>query len=184
MKTGLTVADAMSVNPVTISNSKNILECARIMMKKKVGSLLIVKETTLEGILTEKDLVHFLAKGLNPETTKVKEIMIRKVQTIVPEEDLYEAIVRMKREKVRRLPVVSKKKLVGMLTLNDIMKIQPALFDLLREQANIRLQKKKEKSVEGTCEVCENFGKLYEVDDQYMCTECRSEKASRSGEED
>lgn len=184
MKTGVTVADAMSVNPVTISSVKTILECAKIMAKKKVGSLLIVGDTILQGIITEKDLVHFIARGLNPETAKVSEIMTKKVQTISPEEDLYEAITRMKREKVRRLPVVNKKKLLGMLTLNDVMKIQPALFDLLREQAHIRLEKKKEKAVEGSCEVCENFGKLYEVDDQYICAECREEKQSHSSNED
>ncbi len=184
MKTGVTVADGMSVNPVTISSTKSILECAKIMAKKRVGSLLIVKEDQLEGIITEKDLVHFLAKGLNPEATKVKEVMVKKIHTISPEEDLSEAVSTMKREKVRRLPVVSKKKLIGMLTLNDIIKLQPALFDLLREQSNIRLQKQKEKSVEGTCEVCENFGKLYEVDDQYICAECSNEKTLRSSDED
>ena len=154
------------------------------MMNKRVGSLLIVKDTALEGILTEKDMVHFLAKGLNPENAKASEIMTKKLHIIGPEEDLYEAMTRMKREKVRRLPVLNKKKLVGMLTLNDIMKIQPALFDLLREQGLIRLQKEKGKAIEGNCEVCENFGKLYEVDDQYMCAECREEKASRSDDED
>ena len=184
MKTGVSVADAMSVNPVTISGTKSVLECAKIMMKKRVGSLLIVKEDQLEGIITEKDFVHFLAKGLNPETIKAKEIMVTKIHAIAPEEDLSEAIIKMKREKVRRLPVVNKNKLIGMLTLNDIIKLQPTLFEVLREQSNIRLQKKKEKTIEGTCEVCENFGKLYEIDDQFICVECRSEKASRSSDEE
>ncbi|MSR85824.1 CBS domain-containing protein [Candidatus Woesearchaeota archaeon] len=184
MNTGVTAADAMSISPVTISSLKSILECAKIMTKKRVGSLLIVKEDQLEGIITEKDLVHFLAKGLNPEATKIKEVMIKKVHTISPEQDLSEAISIMKREKVRRLPVLNNKKLIGMLTLNDIIKLQPALFDLLREQSNIRLQTKKGKSVEGTCEVCENFGKLYEVDDQYICAECHREKTIRSSDEE
>ncbi|MDP3727939.1 MAG: CBS domain-containing protein [bacterium] len=183
MKTGIHVADAMSVNPVTISITKTILECARIMVKKRVGSLLIIKEENLEGIITEKDLVHFLAKGLDPKATKVREIMTNKILTISPEEDLYNAIIRMKREKIRRLPVVNKKKLVGMLTINDVLKLQPALFDLMVEKGNIRLDKKKEKYVEGTCEVCENFERLYEIDDQYICAECRDEHTAKSAGE-
>ena len=180
MKTGIHVADAMTVNPVVISGAKTILESAKIMVKKRVGSLLIIKEEILEGIITEKDLVHFLAKGLDPKTTKVREVMTKKILTISPEEDLYNALLRMKKEKIRRLPVINKKKLVGMLTLNDILKLQPALFDLMVEKGNIRLEKKKEKYVEGSCEVCENFERLYEVDDQYMCAECREQKNNRN----
>src|SRR3989338_394243 len=151
MKTGIHVADAMTVNPVVISGAKTILESAKIMVKKRVGSLLIIKEEILEGIITEKDL--------------------------------YNALLRMKKEKIRRLPIINKKKLVGMLTLNDILKLQPALFDLMVEKGNIRLEKKKEKYVEGNCEVCENFERLYEVDDQYMCAECRDEQSAKSAEE-
>ncbi len=184
MKTGITVADAMSANPVTIPITKTILECAKIMVKKRVGSLLIMKEEKLEGILTEKDLVHFLAKGLDPKMAKVRELMSTKIHSIAPEEDLYDALTRMKKEKVRRLPVIVKKKLVGMLTLNDIIKLQPALFDLLLEKGHIHLDKKKEKYIEGNCEVCENFEKLYEVDDQFMCAECRQEHLNASGEEE
>ena len=131
MKTGVLVADAMSVRPVTVPRIKTILECAKIMAQKRVGSLLVIKEEKLEGILTEKDLVHFLAKALDPKTMKINEVMKTKIHTVAPEEDLYDAISLMKREKVRRLPVLAKKKLVGMLTLNDILTLQPTLFDLL-----------------------------------------------------
>src|SRR3989338_11662732 len=95
MKTGIHVSDAMTVNPVVIAGTKTILESAKIMMKKRVGSLLIIKEEILEWILTEKDLVHFLAKGLDPKTTKVREVMTKKILTISPEEDLYNALLRM-----------------------------------------------------------------------------------------
>lgn len=182
-KTGIVVADAMSIHPVVIIANKTILECTKIMMKKRVGSVLITKDAKVEGILTEKDLVHFIARGLNPREVKVREVMTKKVQTIEPSEDLYNALLRMKKEKVRRLPVLQNKKLVGMLTLNDILKLQPALFDVMVEKSNIRLKKEKEKYIEGTCEVCENFSQLYEVDDQYMCAECRDERMTMSEED-
>lgn len=182
MKTGILVADAMSGSPVTVPLTFTILDCAKTMMKKKVGSLLILKDDKLEGIITEKDLVHFIAKALNPKEIKVRDLMTKKIQSISPQEDLYEALLKMKREKVRRLPVLNNKKLVGMLTLNDILRIQPALIDLMVEKGNIRLKDDKEKSIEGTCEVCENFSQLYEVDDQYMCEECKEEHLAKSPE--
>ena len=175
MKTGIKVADAMSVVPVSLLPNKTIYECAKIMSKRKVGSLLIIKGDTLEGIITEKDLVHFIAKGFDAKAEKVCEVMTKKIHTISPEEDLYEALHRMKKEKVRRLPVMHNKKLVGMLTLNDILKLQPALFDIIQERSHVRLQKDKEKSVEGNCEICENFAALHDIDGKFICSECREE---------
>ena len=176
MKTGVKVSDAMSQNPVTISPTKSILECAKIMLKKNVGSLLIVSDDSLKGILTEKDLVTFLAKDLNSKKVPVSKIMITKIDTISPDADLYEAMTKMKLEKVRRLPVIHKNKLIGMLTLNDILKIQPALFEIIQERAKIESSKKSPKPVEGECEICENFGKLSEVDGQMLCEGCRAEQ--------
>ncbi len=176
MKTGIKVSDAMSQKPVTIEPTKTIFECAKIMLKKRVGSLLIVKDNNLQGIITEKDLVHFIANGLDPKKIIVSKIMVTKVDTITPDVDLYEALIKMKTEKIRRLPVVHNKKLIGMLTTNDILKIQPALFDILSDQAKIESSKKDQKPVEGECELCENYGKLYEVDGQFLCEGCRAEQ--------
>jgi len=184
MKTGIKVADAMSVAPVAIAPTKTVFECSKIMVKRRVGSVLVTSEEKLEGILTEKDLVEFLAKGLDPKKTKVKEIMTRKVLTIGPEEDIYDALHRMKKDKVRRLPVVSKKKLIGMLTQNDILKLQPALFDILVARGRAPLKPKKEKYIEGQCEICENFAQLHEVDDQFICAECKEEVINKIEEEE
>jgi len=176
MKTGLKVLDAMSQNPVTISPTKTILECSRVMLKKNIGSILIVNGNNLQGILTEKDLVNFIAKGLNPKKVLVSKIMTKKIDTIEPEADLFEALTKMKIEKVRRLPVVYKNKLAGMLTLNDILKIQPALFEIIQERAKIESSIISPKPIEGECELCDNYGKIYEVDGQYLCEECRAEQ--------
>lgn len=176
MKTGIKVSDAMSQTPVTIQPTKTVLDCAKVMLKKNVGSILIVNNNDLQGILTEKDLVSFIARGLDPKKTAVSKVMTKKIDTITPDVDLYEALIKMKTEKVRRLPVIHNKKLVGMLTLSDILKIQPALFEIIQERAKIEFPKKSQKPIEGECELCENYGKLYEVDGQFLCEECRAEQ--------
>jgi len=60
--------------------------------------------------------------------------MIKKVITITPDVDIYEALLVMRDEDVRMLPVLDGNKLVGLLTVKDILKIEPALFELLAEK--------------------------------------------------
>jgi CBS domain-containing protein len=185
MKTGIKVADAMSLAPVTILPNKSVYEAAKIMIKRKVGSLLVIRNDFLIGILTEKDVVSFVARGVDAKKNPVKDVMTTKIHTISPDEDLYEALHRMKKDKVRRLPVICKGKLVGMLTQNDILKLQPAMFDIIHEKASIKSYGKKgEKSTEGNCDICENFGRLYDVDGKFVCVNCRDENCSECSEEE
>ncbi|HLD02087.1 MAG TPA: CBS domain-containing protein [Candidatus Nanoarchaeia archaeon] len=135
MKTGITVGDAMSHNPVIISSSKSVKDCAALMVKKEVGSVLVKDGDRLLGIVTEKDIVHkVVAMKLKPEKTSVSDIMTTKVVTIKPDQDLYEVMVEMAERKIRRLPVLHNGKIIGMLTVRDILKIEPELFDLLVER--------------------------------------------------
>lgn len=177
VKVGVKVEDAMAVAPTTVSADRTITACAKLMTRRKVGSLLIVKGNALQGIVTEKDLVYFLSKGLNPKKVRIGEIMTRRLHTIEPGVDLTEAFARMKKAKVRRLPVVHDKKLIGMLTQNDLFKLQPALFDIVYERARIGKPKvTKEKYMEGVCDVCENFAQLHLINDQWICGECMEEE--------
>lgn len=185
MKTGIKVADAMSLAPVTILPNKSVYEATKIMIKRRVGSLLVIKGDILIGILTEKDIVKFIAKGTDAKKILIKEVMTTKIQTIKPDEDLYEALHRMKKEKVRRLPVVYKGKLVGMLTQHDILKLQPAMFDIIQEKASIKsCGALKGKPNEGNCEVCENFGRLFDVDGKLICVNCRDDISSECSDEE
>lgn len=168
MKTGLKVADAMSQTPVTIHPTKSVLECSKIMFKRNVGSLLIANNNTLQGILTEKDLVKFISQGLDSKSTDVKDVMTKKIVTIEPDVDIYDALIRMKSQRVRRLPVIYKNKLVGMLTQNDILKIQPALFEILSEKNLL-----KKVASEQICDNCGQKARLKDIDGRMLCKECR-----------
>ena len=79
----------------------------------------------------------------------------------------------MRKSKYRRLPVVIKKKAIGFLTLKDILRIQPELFDIARHG----FEKKEVGRViqEGICAKCEKFDLLYNVEDRLVCSECRGE---------
>ena len=138
MKTGIKVIDAMSKRPITILPDEIIINCTKLMLDKHVGSLLVKENEKLEGVLTERDLVRMISLGIDPKTTKVKQIMTKKIITITPEKDIYDAILLMNKENVRRLPVILNDKIIGLLTIRDILTLQPTLFDLILEKIHIR----------------------------------------------
>ena len=138
VKTGITVMDAMSKNPVYISPNDNILESTKLMLEKHIGSLLVKEKESLLGILTERDLVRMVSLGIDPKTTKVRQIMTTKIITITPEKDIYDAIVLMNKENLRRLPVTVNGRVIGLITLRDILTLQPTLFDLILDMVDIR----------------------------------------------
>lgn len=196
MEIGIKIGDVMTRNFISIKPDINIAECAKEMIKSKVGSLVIKEDHHLKGILTEGDIIRAIANGKNLSTTKAKDIMTTSVVTIKPEKDMYEALVLMKKKKVRWLPVVVKDDIIGMLTIKDILRIEPSLFDsfvetteIKEEAAKLRAarigrEEAKERAAmsagvtwikEGDCEECGAYGILYNVDGRLLCEDCRNE---------
>ena len=172
MKTGLSVGDAMTTKPICVTPSKTVQYCAQLMIKKKVGSLLVVDKNKLLGILTEKDIVQqIVAKHLSAKKLTAKDIMVKRVKTVEPDKDLFYIMNFMKKHKVKRLPVIHDKKLQGFLTISDVLKVQPTLLEIA-QQGGFLKQATKETYSEGMCEGCENFGQLQEKDGQFLCQEC------------
>ncbi|MBN2421433.1 CBS domain-containing protein [Candidatus Woesearchaeota archaeon] len=172
MKTGYMVCDAMTKIPVTISSKATIQECAKIMRKEHVGSLLI-KDTVLKGLITDEDIVHeVIAKGIDPKKSKVHEHMITKLITISPEEDLFDAVKIMTDKNIKQLPVMDGKKMIGLLTWKDVMKIEPELFDLMVDKLNVKTESHKALN-DGICQECGNYSpRLVIRDGAAICKEC------------
>jgi CBS domain-containing protein len=181
MDTGIKVGDLMTRNFISVTPDTNLKECARTLVKKRVGSVLIQEDGKLKGILTEKDIVWAVVKkstkGL--AAIKVKDIMRRKITTIKPGADITDAMNKFKKKKVRRLPVVEKKKLIGMITQNDILRIDPGLFQAIAETIKIKEEKSKiqRHQISGErkysiCEECGVFELLYHDEAQWLCARC------------
>jgi len=108
------------------------------MSEKDVGSLLVVKNKMLVGIITERDIISkVVASGKNSQVTKVSSIMSKNVITVSPNDDLYKVHFLMNKYNFRRLPVIEDGKLVGMLTEKDLIKIEPSILDVLSEKLKI-----------------------------------------------
>ena len=155
------------------------------MVKKRVGSLLITENGKLKGILTEKDIVWAVVKKSykDLENIKAKDLMRRKVTTIKPGADITKAMEKFKKKKIRRLPVVENKKLIGFITANDILRIDPGLFQAIAETIKIKEEEAKFKrhGIEaerksGICEECGIFELLYKDEVQWLCDECYTKR--------
>ncbi len=177
MKTGVRVAEAMTTNPVVVGPELNLKEAANSMIKNHVGSLIVKEQNKLLGLITAKDFVNAVSNEVDFNSVSVKDIMIKKIKTIEPSADIYDALIHMSKKDVRRLPVVNKKELLGLLTISDVLKLQPRLLDVLSEKIKVSgssIFRRRSKLSEGECEVCGSYGKLFEVSTlKLMCEYCK-----------
>lgn len=123
------------------------------------------------GILTERDLLmKVVSLDLKPSTVKVDKIMSAPIMTIAPDADITEAAKIMSRNKIRRLPVVERGKLVGIVTASDITAVSPELTEVVTQP----VEPAGEEIEESVCETCgEVTADLYEVDGTWVCGNCR-----------
>jgi CBS domain-containing protein len=145
------------------------------MRDKVVGSLLVVDEATLLGIVVAEDFVsRSTAQALDPDMTPITEIMTREIVDIEPSADIYEAMTVMREHDVFHLPVRDQhKKLLGFLTLKDILRIEPQLFELLAELSEVR-PTERSRGREGYCGECGNYAEdLERVSGRLLCGYCR-----------
>ena len=116
-----TVQDAMTASPACLASDAYVIEAARVMMNEDVGSLPVVDEGRLVGIVTDRDLVmQVMARDLDPNKVQVAEVCSENPVVAAPEESLQIALKRMASQQVRRLPVVEDGQLVGILAQADV----------------------------------------------------------------
>jgi CBS domain-containing protein len=183
MDTGIKVGDLMTRNFVYVAPDTNLRQCAKTMIKKRVGSLIIKEGDKLKGILTEKDIVWAVVKKSKKDlkNIKAKDLMKRKVVTIKPGADITDAIRKFKKKKIRRLPVVERGRLIGFITSKDVLKIDPGLFQMIAETIKIKeetskLKRRRAVREQGICEECGKFTILYKSEAQVLCETCYNKR--------
>ncbi len=186
LRTRMLVKDVMSSPVVTIEEEAPTNLVANLMNENDLGCIIVTsKEGKPIGIITERDLVlRVLAKNIKPDTVTAKEIMTSPLITIEPEATISEAARRMSRLDVRRLGVVYKGELVGVISSKDILGVMPELIEIIQERTRIENANRTEEIEEetplsGYCDSCGIWSEnLKEVNGEYLCEECRVELGS------
>ncbi len=176
------VSDVMTRDPIWVSPSTNLIECAKKMVNKKIGSLIILENQKVVGFISQKDILWALTKKSSQDLNKIRAIDIspKKIAIIGPNCTIKEAIQKMNKLKFERLPVMHDNKLVGVITAKDILNIHSEVYPELEEFHNIKEQSerlvrisKPEKIIEGVCEECGNPGILFRVNGMLICESCK-----------
>lgn len=177
------VADIMTRSPIFVLPETDLLSCAKKMIQKRTGSLLLVSKNKLVGIISRKDILWALVKKSRKDLSKIRAIDIspRKIATIKPIRSLDYAIKKMKKVKLARLPVINKGELVGLITVKDIFHYNPEIFPEMMEYNQIREWEEKEKRLkkagnrdvmEGICSECGNQDILIDFNGVLICESC------------
>jgi CBS domain-containing protein len=115
------VREVMTPNPVKVPRTGTVAEAARIMLGADIGDVLVTDGDRMIGVLTDRDIVvRAVALDLDPDETTIGSICSAEVTTIGPDAPVDEAVQLMRREAIRRLPVVSDGRLVGLVSLGDL----------------------------------------------------------------
>lgn len=132
----LKVEDVMVKDVITIDENSTVKEAANVMNKFEIGCLIAVSKKKAIGILTERDLLkRVVAESREASKTKVKDIMSSPLVVVDPNMDLEEAVKLMFQMKIKKLPVVDEKRLVGLVSLTDIARFQPQMITILKQLA-------------------------------------------------
>ncbi|MEM4152835.1 MAG: CBS domain-containing protein [Candidatus Pacearchaeota archaeon] len=105
---------------VTVDRKATIKEASALMSKKNIGCLIVTVKDLIVGIITERDILKHISHS-NNLYAKVEDIMTPDVITISPNASLDEAADVMFQHKIKKLPVVDKGKLLGIITATDII---------------------------------------------------------------
>lgn len=119
-----TVRDLATPEVVTVSSQATLIECAEAMRNRHVGSVVVANSAGEPlGVVTDRDLVvEAIALQLDPATLTAGDVMSAPVATVRQDDDVFDALARMRERGVRRLPVVDAQgRAVGLLAVDDLL---------------------------------------------------------------
>jgi CBS domain-containing protein len=116
------VREHMSRNLLSVDPGETITEVAQRMVGRNIGAVLVLDGGRLAGIMTERDILRAVARGLHRDAI-VAEYMTKHPETIEPDDTTQHAAVLMIHGGFRHLPVVERDDVVGILSIRDLMRV-------------------------------------------------------------
>jgi CBS domain-containing protein len=181
MTTRVLVRDIMNSPVISASPQDNIKDIARKMKEYRIGSIVIMENEKAAGIVTDWDIVsNAVVKDVKPSMVKALEIM-QELHTIEGEEGVTEAARVLRQHGIKRLGVVYKNRLVGIISASDVIAVTPDLVDVISEKAALRRGEigRSAGNISGYCDECGEWSDLLQFNEgTFMCEECRGEAVS------
>ncbi len=182
------VREVMNSPVITGSGEETIEEIADRMVDCRVGSVVIMKGHEPVGIITDGDIVSkIVAKNKKPSEVSAKEVMSGPLLTISDSQDVTDAARLMRKKDVKRLGVVDNGKLMGMISITDVVSVTPEIYAIVAEKARMMASQAMSRSVHlaGFCDSCNQWSDdLNRAEGKYLCYDCRAETVVEStGEE-
>lgn len=175
------VKEVMSKPAVTIDAYKTAKVAGEQMRKTRKGFLVVVQKNSPVGTLSDSDLIgRIVAKAKDASKVKVRDLMSKPMISVSPGEDVMEAVKKMRRSNIHRLPVVDKGRVIGVISLTDIARSSPDMAYILEYRREMKRHpfEMHGQATSGICESCGNFSeRLGQTSDgNWICEICRDEK--------
>jgi CBS domain-containing protein len=112
---------------VSIDHEAKVVDAARLMNERRIGALVVTRGEKVVGIFTERDILNRVVAPLrDPAATAVHEVMTSPVACCSPETGRPECRAVMRNRRIRHLPVVQDERLVGIISIGDILEVEGA----------------------------------------------------------
>jgi len=117
------ILQGKSINALfSVGSGETVLDALKLMAEKNIGAVLVVDNDELMGIFSERDYARkIVLKGRHSDDTLVRDVMTSNVITIEPEQRLEDCMQIMSDKHIRHLPVVEAGKLIGIISINDVV---------------------------------------------------------------
>ncbi|MBK7995706.1 MAG: CBS domain-containing protein [Blastocatellia bacterium] len=113
----------------SVTPNTTVFDTLTLMAKKDIGAVIVMEDEKLVGIMSERDYARkIILKGKSSKETLVEEIMTSKISVIGLENTVEECMVLMTEKRIRHLPVIKDKKVLGLISIGDVVK------DIIEEQ--------------------------------------------------
>ena len=123
MKTVQQLLESKRQNLVSITPSSTVLDALKVMAEKEIGAVIVIEDGHLVGIFSERDYARkVVLQGKASKDTPVREIMTEKVVCVRPEQTIEDCMGLMTDKRIRHLPVLDHKKVIGVISIGDVVK--------------------------------------------------------------
>lgn len=141
MKTINQLLSNKGLNVISVMPDTLVYDALVIMAEKHIGALLVLEGDHLAGIFSERDYAREVAlKGKSSRTTPVKEVMSSKIITVTAKHTVEECMSLMSGKRIRHLPVIENDKVIGILSIGDLVQETIAEQELLIKQLESYIQ--------------------------------------------